>query len=444
MALHMFSPDRQLTAATHFFEQLGVLLDTRISIRLWDGSMIPLGENADSAFFLSIASPGVLGSVLRKPTAENLLAHYASGAIDFHGGNIREFLVVARARRAKKKLRNLSKSTLLRSALPLLTAREPAKQVEHIYAGDEKRRGTGERDEKAFIQFHYDVSNRFYQLFLGSQMQYTCGYFRSWENSLDQAQEDKLEMICRKLQLQPGERMLDIGCGWGGLVCYAAKHYGVQAHGVTLSQTQFEFATERVRELGLEGQVKIELRDYATLDPKTDGPYDKITSIGMYEHVGIAKLPAYFKKIAELMPDRGMLLNHGITRKAKSSKRSENRKRGGKSLLLKHIFPGSELDDIGNTIGVMESAGFEIHDVEGWREHYALTTKNWCENLSANEEEAIRQVGRERYRMWVLYLAAVSLGFEDGPMRLYQVVASKHKAKGSAGQPPTREHLYRS
>jgi cyclopropane-fatty-acyl-phospholipid synthase len=440
----MFSPDRQLAAATQFFEQLGALLDTRISVRLWDGSMIPLGENADSNFFLSVASPGVLGSVLRKPTAENLLAHYASGAIDFHGGNIREFLVVARARRAKKKLRNLSKSTLLRSALPLLTAREPAQKMEHSYAGDEKRRGAEQHDEKAFIQFHYDVSNRFYQLFLGSEMQYTCGYFRSWENSLDQAQQDKLEMICRKLQLQPGERMLDIGCGWGGLVCYAAKHYGVQAHGVTLSQTQFEFATERVKQLGLEDQVKIELRDYETLDAKTDGPYDKITSIGMYEHVGIAKLPAYFKKIAELMPDRGMLLNHGITRKAKSSKRSENRKRGGKSLLLKHIFPGSELDDIGNTIRVMESAGFEIHDAEGWREHYALTSKNWCENLSANEEEAIRQVGQERYRMWVLYLAAVSLGFEDGPMRLYQVVASKHKAKGSAGQPPTREHLYRS
>ncbi|MBW2712230.1 MAG: class I SAM-dependent methyltransferase [Deltaproteobacteria bacterium] len=442
MALRMFSEDQQLAAARRFFGQLGELLDTRISVRLWDGSVIPLGENVDSDFFLSIASAGVLGSLLRKPTAENLLAHYASGTIDFHGGNIREFLVVARSRHAKKKLRSLNKSSLLRSALPLLTARESAREVEHTFAGDEKRRGAGDRDEKSFIQFHYDVSNRFYQLFLDPQMQYTCGYFRSWENSLEQAQTDKLEMICRKLQLKPGERMLDIGCGWGGLVCYAAKHYGVEAHGVTLSQNQFDLATTRVREMGLEDKVKIELRDYATLDPETDGFFDKISSIGMYEHVGIAKLPAYFKKISQLLPDRGMVLNHGITRKAKSSKRGEKRKRGGKSLLLKHIFPGSELDDIGNSVRVMESAGFEIHDVEGWREHYALTCKNWCENLSANEEEAIRQVGLERYRMWVLYLASVSLGFEDGPMRLYQVVASKHKAKGSAERPPTREHLY--
>lgn len=442
MKAKLFSPERQLAAARTFFEQLGELLDSRISVQLWDGSVIPLGENADSNFFLSVASPGVLGSILRKPTAETLLAHYASGAIDFHGGNILEFLVVMRSHRAKKKLKNLSKSALVRSALPLLLARETKKEVEHTFAGNEKRRGAEARDEKSFIQFHYDVSNEFYKLFLDPQMQYTCGYFRSWENSLEQAQIDKLEMICRKLQLKPGERLLDIGCGWGGLVCYAAQHYGVHAHGVTLSQNQFDLATQRVKDLGLEDKVKIELRDYATLDPKVDGPFDKISSIGMYEHVGIAKLPDYFKKIAQLMPDRGLVLNHGITRKGKSSKKSEKRKRGGKSLLLKHIFPGSELDDIGNTIHVMETAGFEIHDVEGWREHYALTCKNWCENLSANEEEAIRQVGLERYRMWVLYLAAVSLGFEDGPMRLYQVVASKHKAKGSAGRPPTREHLY--
>jgi cyclopropane-fatty-acyl-phospholipid synthase len=416
-----------------------------LSVRLWNGDVIPLGSNVDPDLFISLSGPGVIGSLLRRPSLETLTRLYAKGHIDFQGGDLMDVHAALQpGGSSRKALKKIGKGFLVRKMLPFLFAKTTDAELAHGFKDDLIGRNESRRDDKEYIQFHYDVGNEFYQLFLDEEMQYTCSYYTDWDNSLEQSQIDKMDMVCRKLRLKPGESMLDIGCGWGGLVCYAAKHYGVQAHGVTLSQTQFEFATERVRELGLEDQVKIELRDYETLDAKTDGPYDKITSIGMYEHVGIAKLPAYFKKIAELMPDRGMLLNHGITRKAKSSKRSENRKRGGKSLLLKHIFPGSELDDIGNTIRVMESAGFEIHDAEGWREHYALTSKNWCENLSANEEEAIRQVGQERYRMWVLYLAAVSLGFEDGPMRLYQVVASKHKAKGSAGQPPTREHLYRS
>ena len=271
-------------------------------------------------------------------------------------------------------------------------------------------------------------------------MQYTCGYFKDSKNSLEQAQFDKLDMICKKLRLKPGEKMLDIGCGWGGLLCHAAQHYGVHAHGVTLSQKQFDFAMAKVKRLGLEELVSIELRDYATLD----GTYDKISSIGMFEHVGIANMPQYFLKINALLRDRGILLNHGISRTAKPSQRAAKKVRPERRLLLKYIFPGSELDCVGHTIDTMELSGFEVHDVEAWREHYALTTRHWYRNLMKHQDAAIGFVGEEKFRMWALYLASVSIGFADGSMHICQVVASKRAGKGSSELPMTREDLYRS
>jgi cyclopropane-fatty-acyl-phospholipid synthase len=246
-------------------------------------------------------------------------------------------------------------------------------------------------------------------------------------------------MICRKLRLQPGERVLDIGCGWGGLICNAALNYGVQAHGVTLSQTQHDYAQEKIRRLGLADRVTVELRDYATLD----GTYDKISSIGMYEHVGIANYPKYFGKLNSLLRDRGILLNHGITRRAKKSKRRFGMIRPEHRLFAKYIFPGGELDHIGHTCESLEACRFEVHDVENWREHYAQTTRFWYERLSSRKDEAVAIVGPERYRLWQAYLAGVSFAFRDGSMRIYQVVASKHSARGRAGLPPTRADLYR-
>ncbi len=270
-------------------------------------------------------------------------------------------------------------------------------------------------------------------------MQYSCGYFTDWNNSLEQAQQDKLEMICRKLRLQPGEKFLDIGCGWGGLLCYAARNYGVTAHGVTLSQRQYDFATAKIRRLGLENQVTVELKDYADLT----GTYDKVASIGMFEHVGIANFPTYFRKVNDLLRDRGVFLNHGITRRAKASRRNFRRITPEKRLILKYIFPGSELDHVGHVQESMEAFGFEIHDVEGWRWHYSLTTRFWCQRLHERRDEAIALVGPERYRLWAAYLAAVSINFADGPLRIYQILATKHASKGPSGLPPTRADLYR-
>jgi cyclopropane-fatty-acyl-phospholipid synthase len=379
----------------------------------------------------------VLGSLLRRPTLANLLRQYATGGIDLLGDDLIAFFEVLREKRSRSDYRALRKRELLGAALPFLFARGGPARTPHAYAGDE--RGRGRRDEGDFVRFHYDVGNDFYALFLDSQMQYSCAYFQDRRGDLERAQRDKLEHICRKLRLAPGERLLDIGCGWGGLVCHAAANHGVRAHGVTLSPEQAEFARRRVAELGLGDRVTIELRDYADLE----GSFDKISSIGMAEHVGIAHLPRYFAKVRSLLRDRGLLLNHAITRRAKRSRRAFARIRPEQRLIKKYVFPGSELDHIGHTLEAMEANGFEVHDVEGLREHYARTTRLWCQRLSARETEAIALVGPERHRLWVAYLAGVSFAFADGSLRIYQTVATKHRAKGPSGLPPTRAHLYR-
>jgi len=437
--------DKYLQAARRIFTHIAEVTDLNFSIRLWDGSVIPMGDDADPDIYIGISSPGALGAVLRRPTLENVLVQYATGAIDYHGCDLITFYETLRKRgkrsrgvSSKQLKKKVSKGYILRQALGLLTAHPDDGRVDAGFAGDETGRKQA-RNNTSFIRFHYDISNDFYQLFLDPEMQYSCGYFTSWQNSLEQAQQDKLAMICRKLQLQPGDRFLDIGCGWGGLICYAASHYKVEAHGVTLSRRQYDFATARVEQLGLADRVTVELRDYNELT----GEYDKISSIGMYEHVGIANFRTYFDKVRSLLRDRGIFLNHGITRRAKHSQRHFKRITPGRRFILKYIFPGSELDHIGHSLEVMEACDFEIHDVETWREHYGQTTRLWCSRLEENREQAIALVGEERYRLWIAYLAGVSFAFLDGSLRIFQTVATKHDKKGPSTMPSTREHLYR-
>ncbi len=396
---------RQLSVARDLFTHLGELLDSPISVRLWDGSVIPLGSQVKPGVEISLSGPGVIGSLLRRPTPDNMLRHFVRGHIDYHGTDLFTLLETARVRNSRKRARRLRKSLLARVAMTFITSRSEDVSVAHRFAGDETGRSRVQEDNRDYIQFHYDLSNEFYRTFLDPNMVYSCAYFRDWNTSLEQAQLDKLDMICRKLRLQPGDRFLDIGCGWGALVCHAAEHYGVQARGITLSNEQLALAREKIRSRGLDERVRVELCDYADVQ----GEYDKIASIGMVEHVGIGNMMGYMGKIRSLLSDRGMFLNHGITRRAKTSKRKYLRITPERRLLAKYIFPGGELDHLGHMTECLEASGFEVHDVEGWRDHYALTCKHWSQRLEANREAAIEQVGEETYRMWLLYLAGVSI-----------------------------------
>jgi cyclopropane-fatty-acyl-phospholipid synthase len=414
-------------------------MNSPISVRLWDGSLVPLGDHPRPGLELSISGPGVLGTLLRRPKADTLLRLYARGGVDFHGADLVTFIETARVRNSRRKLKGVPLGLLAKFAGSFLPVPGEVTEVDHRYSGDETGLKRKQAENRDFIQFHYDIGNDFYRLFLDEQMVYSCAYFRDWGESLDQAQLNKLDIICRKLQLKPGERMLDIGCGWGALICHAARTYGVQAHGITLSKEQMAVAQERIHRLGLEGRVTVELKDYA----QVEGSFDKISSIGMVEHVGIDHMAGYMGKVSSLLPDRGIFLNHGITRPGKLTDKAFRKMSTERRLLAKYIFPGGELDHLGHMVQCMESNGLEVHDIEGWRDHYSLTCRHWCRRLEANREEAIRLVGKEKVRMWTLYLAGCVFALGDGGARVYQTVATRHKAKGLSGMPCTREHLYR-
>ena len=260
-------------------------------------------------------------------------------------------------------------------------------------------------------------------------MVYSCAYFTDWDNDIAQAQRDKLEMICRKLRLKPGERFLDIGCGWGGLICHAAKTYGVTAHGITLSEEQLAFAREKIKRLGLEdtrdGRAQGLLDDERA--SSTRSPPSACTSTS-----GSKNIPGYMQKMQQLLVRRTACSSTTPSRGARPSRAgSSARMRPEQRAIAKYIFPGGELDDIGHSIFAMERAGFEIQDVEAWRLHYARTCKLWCERLTAEREAAIGYVGEEKYRIWVAYLAGVSLAFSRGTLRIFQTLVSK-----SAKRPP--------
>jgi cyclopropane-fatty-acyl-phospholipid synthase len=430
---------KQIESARALVRELAGKLDIDAHVRLWDGSRLPLGENAAGPFEISIADAGVIGAILRKPSLDSIIQQYVHKGIDFSGGTLVDLGKQLQKDGKSVKLRPKDLAKLGLKLAPFLFAKPAAAKDDQGFEGDITGKKRKVADNKDFIQFHYDLSNDFYALFLDPEMVYSCAYYTDWTNTIEQAQRDKLEMICRKLRLKPGERMLDIGSGWGGLVCHAAQNYGVKAHGCTLSEEQLAFARAKVKRLGLEDRVTFELIEYSNVS----GQFDKIASIGMYEHIGLKNIPTYMSKVRALLSDNGLFLNHAISRKAPKDNKAwyQGRMRPEKKAIAKYIFPGGELDDVGHSISAMERAGFEVHDVEGWRMHYARTCQLWCERLTANREEAIRYVGEEKYRIWVAYLAGVSLAFSRGTLRLFQTLASK-SAKGPSAVPPTRADLY--
>lgn len=408
-------------------------LATEIGFVLWDGSSVP-DHLAPDSLAIAIADEATIAALIRRPTLDTLANLWVAGRLDLRNGSLFDLVERRPAIRTRNMIKSLNKGLLLWT-LPRFAflSRGGPWPLEQIQAG---RIGATENSQN--IHYHYDVSNAFYALFLDPEMVYSCGYFTDWSNDIARAQQDKLDMICRKLRLRPGERFLDIGCGWGALVCHAARHYGVKAHGVTLSQQQFDLARDKVARLGLQAHVTLELRDYMRLD----GTFDKIASIGMFEHVGIANHADYFATVNRLLAPGGLYLHHAISRPAKRDDRRFKRKSAEHQALVRYIFPGGELDHLGMSIDNLQRHGFEVHDVEAWREHYARTCRLWHDRLLAQREAAEREVGSVKTRLWLIYLAGCSLAFARNTVGIYQTLASK-RVNGPAGLPPTRADLYR-
>ena len=405
---------------------------------LWDGSTVPANLPAD-ALAIVLADEGVVAALVRRPKIDTLIDLWVTARIDLRNGSVSDVLARRPTVKTREFRKRLDKFLTIRTLIKFLFVPGGGPWPLRTLTGGETPTGGSEtkNETKQHIQYHYDLSNAFYALFLDPELVYSCAYYTDWNNDLATAQHDKLDITCRKLRLMPGETLLDVGCGWGALVCHAAQHYGVSAHGVTLAQQQYDYAKNKVQRLGLADRVTIELRDYS----KLDGVYDKIASVGMFEHVGLANHPAYFATINRLLRPGGLYLHHAITRRAKRTDRDLSKKSQEYRALTRYIFPGAEVDHIGMSVANLERHGFEVRDVEGWREHYARTCQAWHDRLLANKPAAEREVGSVRTRLWLAYLAGCALGFE-GSMGIFQTLAVKRQ-RGFTGLPPTRAELYR-
>jgi cyclopropane-fatty-acyl-phospholipid synthase len=386
--------------------------DLPIGFRAYDGTQ--LGP-PDPPASIVVHSPDALRRMATAPGELGLARAYVAGDIDLEGDIFAALEVRNRISGAKigphevlAILRLLGPSAFR----PLPPPPEEAKPRGRLHSRS--------RDAAA-IQHHYDVGNEFYELLLGDTMTYSCAV---WEDAdhhdvsgLNAAQEAKYELICRKLDLRPGQRLLDVGCGWGGMARHAVRHHGVRAVGITLSPEQARWARARNEQEGLADRIEIRLQDYRDI---SDGPFDAISSIGMFEHVGRSRLRDYFTRLYALLPPEGRLLNHAISRPPNDGERINPR-----GFMARYVFPDGELIEVGSVVTELQSVGFEARHVEDLREHYALTLRAWMANLEANWDEAVRLVGRNRARIWRLYLAGCAVNFDDAGTQVYQVLGVK-------------------
>ncbi|MBV9647872.1 MAG: class I SAM-dependent methyltransferase [Candidatus Eremiobacteraeota bacterium] len=395
------------------------------AIELWDGTRIEAERR--ERFVLKLRTPYALRAALSQPVDLNLGRAFVEEWIDV-GGDL-EAAVDAFQEAAQ----NLPKH-----AIPLLVARlvglpRPPRVGVDGASRLRGRRHSPERDAAA-IGFHYDQPLAFYASFLDPQLVYSCAYFEDDARSLDEAQMAKIDYVLRKLRLTPGQRLLDIGCGWGALVIRAAERFGAQALGVTLSVPQRDEALRRIGAQNLSERATVELRDYRDLGTRR---FDRVVSIGMVEHVGRAKLPEYFAAAYRALRNGGLFLNHGIADQ-------EPARRGYRAsgFMERYVFPDGELVPISHTLTAAERAGFEVRDVENLREHYARTLRSWVANLDRNAAAAKAAAGKRAYRVWRLYMTASAQGFRRGRMGLFQALLSKPYRDGSVDVPPTRHDLY--
>lgn len=384
-------------------------------LRLWDGEEV--GPD-DAVATLVLRHPGALRALL--VPASDLVAGeaYIHDDVDFDGNILTllefGFQLQQLSRRPVRALRLLR---LLRS-LPAESRR--AGHPRPVYRG---RRHSKQRDAET-VRSHYDTGNTFYGYFLDEEMVYSCGYFLDPYEDLGTAQRRKLDLICRKLDLRPGQRFLDVGCGWGALVVHAAAHYGVHATGITLSPEQAAYARQRVDREGLHETVQILERDYRDVG----GTFDAIASVGMFEHVGAKQMATYFEKVRSVLAPGGAFLNHAIGTRDRSMGRRTP------TFVNTYVFPDGELLNVDTVLGVAEEAGFEVRDVESMRMAYARTLRHWVTNLEANREKAVADAGEVIYRVWRLYMAGSVLAFERGAISVYQMLCTDPERWWSYGR----------
>jgi cyclopropane-fatty-acyl-phospholipid synthase len=382
--------------------------DAPIEFTAYDGSR---AGRSDAPVRLEMRSPLALSYLASAPGELGLARAYITGAIEVHGdmytllAGLSDLNAVDIPREVRRKL-----FARLAAARFWWPARRPDQEFRA-----RGRRHSLARDAKA-ISHHYDVSNRFYEWVLGPSMSYTCAVYPTADATLEEAQYAKHDLVARKLGLQPGMRLLDVGCGWGGMVMHAAKHYGVQAIGVTLSRNQAQWAQKAIAEAGLSDLAEVRHADYREI---TESGFDAISSIGLTEHIGEANLPSYFGSLYEKLRPGARLLNHCITRPNNSVAATVGQ------FLDRYVFPDGELVSPGRIVSGMHDAGFEVRHEENLREHYALTLREWCANLDANWTAAVTEVGPAKARVWRLYLAGSRLGFDEDVVELHQVLGVK-------------------
>ncbi len=380
-----------------------------VRVVFWDGDAVDGGVDVKVQLTVKSLRAALL---LLRPTLGKIAKAYVEGALDIVG-DVQDIL------RCGEDLVARDSSTYQRR-LSLL------KWWKHTRPADRRS-----------IQHHYDVGNDFYSLWLDQNRVYSCGYFAKDGDSLDVAQEKKLDHICRKLNLEAGEKFLDIGCGWGGLVIWAAKNYGVHATGITLSEEQLAFSRNRIKQLGLQGKIEVRLMDYRDLP--SDIQYDKIASVGMFEHVGRLNLPQYFSKIYSLLKPGGVVMNHGITTNS-----LDDHALGSDigRFVDEYVFPGGELVHLSTVVGEMASQGIEVWDAESLRPHYAKTLWEWVKRLEGASDQARELVGEKRFRIWKIYMAGSAHAFDRGWISIFQILGVKPFESGAITYPMTREHVY--
>jgi cyclopropane-fatty-acyl-phospholipid synthase len=407
--------------------------DLPVTLRAYDGTV--LGP-PDSPATVVIRSPRALARMVQAPGELGLARAFVAGDIDVEGDIFAALALRDCLPDIHLGPREIAEATRV-LGLQVLQRVPPPPEEARLHG----RRHSRQRD-RAAISYHYDVSNDFYRLILGPSMTYSCGVWNDPHGTLEEAQNNKYELIGRKLGLQPGMRLLDVGCGWGGMVMQAAERYGTDALGITVASQQQEWAAKAIAERGLTGQAAVRLEDYRDVN---DQPFDAISSIGMFEHVGLSQLHIYFERLYRLVRPGGRVLNHGISKPGESPVAPRTGwsaavaslptpSRAGfkrSSFIDRYVFPDGELHEVGVVVSAMQRAGFEVRHVESLREHYGLTLRAWVANLEANWDAAVDAVGLGRARVWRLYMAACAINFEEGRTAIHQVLAVRPDGRSS-------------